>query len=181
MNTYSHYLTTRLLKKHVGEKGIGPMLLGSVMPDVPLGLLTLGYWLSRRGEVSSPGELFGAKYDALYHGNAGWLVGQSLFHAPMMIFLVWGLGRVLKKHSPNWGRRLQWFALGCALHTTIDIFTHFDDGPLILFPFNWQYRFSSPISYWDPAHGGRIFAPLEHLLDLSIIIWWVIQRKRGKA
>lgn len=33
------------------------------------------------------------------------------------------------------------------------------------------------VSYWDPAYGGRIFGPLEHLLDLSLsvyllVAWW---------
>ncbi|MEZ4675136.1 MAG: hypothetical protein R2932_12925 [Caldilineaceae bacterium] len=32
-------------------------------------------------------------------------------------------------------------------HTAIDIPLHYDDGPLLLFPFDWKTRFHSPVSH----------------------------------
>ena len=76
---------------------------------------------------------------------------------------------------------LLWFALGCGLHSCVDILTHYDDGPLLFFPFNWRYRFASPISYWDPRHYANIIAPLEHLMDLFFIGYLVAQWRRKRA
>jgi hypothetical protein len=42
----------------------------------------------------------------------------------------------------------------------------------LLFPFHWQYRFITPISYWDANHYGNIVGPLEHLLNLGIILYF---------
>jgi hypothetical protein len=67
--------------------------------------------------------------------------------------------------------------VGTLFHTFIDIFTHNSDGPLLFFPFNWQYRFASPISYWEGAYYGRAFMFVEYTLDLLILayfawLWW---------
>jgi hypothetical protein len=50
-----------------------------------------------------------------------------------------------------------------ALHGLFDLPLHHDDGHRHLFPIsNW--RFSSPISYWDPNHYGQIFGLFEAVL-----------------
>lgn len=74
-----------------------------------------------------------------------------------------------------------WFALGAGLHSAIDILTHAGDGPLLLFPLNWTYRFSSPVSYWDPEYYGRIFAPIEHVLDVVLLIYIFVNWRRNRA
>lgn len=77
-------------------------------------------------------------------------------------------------------RFLFWFALGCALHSFVDILTHHSDGPLVFFPLNWSYRFASPVSYWDPAYYGDTFSRASDWLNLVIIVWvvgnWAWQR-----
>jgi hypothetical protein len=83
----------------------------------------------------------------------------------------------------GWGNRLLWFAVGAGLHTVVDILTHHDDGPLLLFPFEWSYRFASPVSYWDPNHYGDIFAPLEMIFSGALLLyllvtWWQWRSKR---
>ncbi|CAN5836940.1 hypothetical protein BH24DEI2_BH24DEI2_16360 [soil metagenome] len=83
--------------------------------------------------------------------------------------------------ATRWGRGLLWFAVGAALHTLIDIFTHAGDGPLFLFPLT-TYRFDSPVSYWDPVYYGRAFTVLEYALDALLlaylgVTWW---RRRVK-
>ncbi len=183
MMTQSHLLITGLLGHRLRRSGrrlrFGAFLLGSVLPDVPLILLTLGYvaW-HRWGPALPAGErLFGASYDALYFGNPLWLLATSLFHAPLLIAaLAWG-GRRWRRPS------LVWLAAGCGLHTLLDVFTHHDDGPLLLFPLDWHYRFRAPISYWHPQYGGALFSRLELLLDLAIATYllavaWVARRRR---
>ena len=52
------------------------------------------------------------------------------------------------------------------LHTLGDLPLHHNDGHHHFFPFsNW--RFDSPVSYWDPHHYGNIVAPLEAIAVLA--------------
>ena len=59
-------------------------------------------------------------------------------------------------------RRWMWLFLSMALHALTDLPLHHDDGHRHFWPFsNW--RFESPVSYWDPAHHGAVVASLEAL------------------
>ena len=83
---------------------------------------------------------------------------------------------------PVWSRASRWwrwFFISCLCHSLVDIVTHFDDGPVLFFPFDFSYRFSSPVSYWDPAHYGRQFMVFEVVLDLVLLVWLVINRRQG--
>ncbi|MEJ2750648.1 MAG: metal-dependent hydrolase [Anaerolineae bacterium] len=187
MQTYSHLLITAVLSDQIQrKKAVNPgkaFLLGSVLPDIPLFILSVGHLISRRmnpGAVDS--SLFGASFDTLYLTNPWWIAAHNLFHAPLLILLYTGVGYGLLRQTvrpgwQKWGRPLLWFAAGCGLHSLCDIFTHVTDGPVIFFPFNWHYRFRAPISYWDPRYGGRIFGPIENVCDLGLLIylgqhWW---------
>ena len=172
MMTQSHLLITALLGDRLRRRGaqvrLKGFLLGSFVPDVPLTILTPGYFAYRAWIVSLPeGEhIFGPSYDALYFSNPFWVFWTSLFHAPLLIIALALVARKMERPG------LYWFALGCGLHSFIDIVTHHNDGPLLFFPFNWSYRFSAPVSYWHPAYGGRTFAVFENALDLLIIAYF---------
>jgi hypothetical protein len=76
------------------------------------------------------------------------------------------------------------FAFATGLHSFLDIFTHHDDGPLLLFPFDWSLRFTSPISYWDPEHYGNIFMPIDFgltFLCAGFLIVVAVKRRRARA
>jgi hypothetical protein len=59
-------------------------------------------------------------------------------------------------------RAAGWLAVvaSMALHSTTDLLLHHDDAHAHLFPLS-AWRFRSPLSYWDPAHHGRLFAVAE--------------------
>lgn len=182
MQTYSHFLLTavlrdQLIKRDIAQPGRA-FLVGSVLPDVPLLLLTIGYAASQRGGIS--GEFFGASYDQLYFHNPWWIAGHNLFHALPLILLYGLIGYWGRQKGKRWGPVLFWLAAGCGFHAIIDIFTHVTDGPVLFFPLNWSYRFRAPVSYWDPTYGGRIFAPLEHLLDLVLIAYLVVGWRQAR-
>lgn len=74
------------------------------------------------------------------------------------------------------------------MHTMLDIPTHHNDGPLILFPLEWSVRFYSPVSYWDPRYFGREFALFELLLNLTLLgylfgpgLWRRLRRRHSSA
>ncbi len=181
MQTYSHLLITAVLRhKHKHSSTVQQdkaLLAGSVLPDMPLALLSIGYVIDRRYlRPHLPDKTrCSPTYNDLYFNNKWWIASHNLLHAPLPLFVLGLTGYVGRRKI--WGQQLIQFALGCALHTAIDIFTHADDGPVLLFPFDWHMRFQSPVSYWDPAHNGRLFRIFEHLLDLLLVVYLVIQRK----
>lgn len=204
MNTYSHYIITAYLnrrRKQLEENGgtaaaqgmkLPPVnskafLLGSVLPDFMLIFISaavIGYnRLFSSSEIAR--ENIGYFFSYMYFHDWRIIAAHSMFHAPLIILGLYFLGWWGHKRQRPWGQTLIWFALACGLHSAIDILTHFDDGPVLFFPFNWSYRFSSPVSYWDPNNYGNIFAPLEHLLDLGLIIYlvrdWRRRRKLAQA
>lgn len=185
MQTYSHALITFSLHRAMRRRGIQADLqafvAGAVAPDLPLFVLTLGYVFYYAWLRPSPREDRFSRYDALYFHNPIWIVGHNLFHAPINLCLLMIVGSRAAGRKQPWGARMVWFVLGCLFHTLLDVFTHHHDGPLLLFPVNWQARFRSPVSYWDRRHHGRLFALVEHVIDLAILAglgvnWW---RKRS--
>lgn len=70
------------------------------------------------------------------------------------------------------GTALVIFAGAALLHVLTDLPLHHDDGHPHLWPLStWIY--SSPVSYWDPAHYGRIWTIIEILIAavLILVLW----------
>jgi len=212
MQTYTHYVMTALINQHLNNRPptdpsaadqstteqptalpplrSGWLLLGSVMPDVPLILIFFGTFAADllAGNSFAPGDegavesYTGYLFRYAFFEDPWVKLAHNLFHAPLMILLYIALGYWLwKRSSPSqrqrgqkWGAALFWFGCACALHTAIDIPVHYDDGPLIFFPFDWETRFYGPISYWEQGRGGEWFAIFEHLLLLGMLIYWGI-------
>lgn len=191
MQTYSHFLMTALagdrLQKRQVKVHTKAFLLGSVLPDMALFALTGWFLVYYRWFVPAeqrPDSVFGDLYDQYYFHNPIWIVAHNLFHAPFILTTLGVIGYLGMRRGKGWGAALFWLAIGCGFHSLIDIFTHYNDGPLLFFPFDWRYRFTAPISYWDPQHGGRIFAPFELALDLLMIAYFVViwlRRRRPQA
>jgi hypothetical protein len=154
------------------------VLAASLLPDIPLFLLTVWYF-------AVYGFNFGPRYDEFYYESPLWIVSHNLFHGPLVIMGLAALGLVLYKTASRGraGHRLGVFllslAFGTGLHSFLDILTHHNDGPLLLFPLEWSLRFSSPISYWDPEHYAGFILPIETLATLLFGIYW-LRRLRNR-
>jgi hypothetical protein len=171
---------------------------GSVAPDIPLYLLSVGGFAWFRGVLGwTPERTFERLYDVLFFQDPVWIASHNLLHAPLLLLA--GLAFMAlegrwRRVAPDLAgvtidaqvleraarRRAWWstFLLFCLVHAVIDVFTHYDDGPLVLFPFDWTTRFFSPVSYWDPDHFGRPFTFLEGLLDLVLLAWLLAPKLR---
>lgn len=186
MQTYSHLLITAVVNEKLKDKGVAvaskALLLGSIAPDIPLILISIGFiaYTQFFGSATVGDVSFMESYDRHYFTNPYWIAAHNFLHAPLLILLYGGIGYWRMKKGNRWGKMLFWFAIGCGLHSTLDILTHVHDGPVLFFPLNWTYRFSSSVSYWDPEHGGSIFAPLEHLMDVGILIYLFRRWRRGR-
>ncbi len=176
MQTYSHVLLTVWLRSRLAKRRAAPppgaLVLGSFAPDLPLLLLTLWYFY-RQYSLHGPGfPLFGPDYDAYYFHDPLWIAAHNVFHAPAAVLIWTALGYFagVRRGNPFW-TAFFWFAVGCAFHSLIDVATHYDDGPLLWFPFDWETRFYSPISYWDRRHYAGVVSPIEHAMDALILAW----------
>lgn len=177
MNTPSHFLMTAALDKALPRVPIHQQafLLGSVAPDLPLWVLSLGgivyYHFILGWSMTATSRLIFAD---LYFYNPFWLAFHNLLHAP--ILLVLGIALVWKKRRNigSVGRWLLWFLFACLFHSAVDIFTHVNDGPLLFFPLSWSIRFHSPISYWDPRYHGREFSRFEMALD-GLLMFYLLR------
>jgi hypothetical protein len=177
VNTPSHLIINAALWKRAtagGKLAIprSAFLLGAVLPDMPLWLLwagTLAYHRVIRGDASYP--IWSEAYDQRYFSDPLWIAGYNVFHAPALLLI--GLGVLWRFRSSEGKPGSWWFWLlaGCLVHSALDIPAHVDDGPLLLFPFEWSVRFQSPVSYWNPRSFGREFTVFELLLDLVLLMY----------
>jgi membrane-bound metal-dependent hydrolase YbcI (DUF457 family) len=174
MNTPSHFIMTAALERGLQRVPIlkRAFLLGSIAPDIPLWLLSIGgmiYYPLIQGWSRESTARF--MFDELYFHNPVWIVLHNFLHSPVLLLA--GLAIVWKKRR-NIGSRSRWgfwFLMACLLHSGVDILTHADDGPLLFFPFDWATRFHSPISYWDSRHYGREFQRFELALNGVLLVY----------
>lgn len=190
MQTYSHVLVNAAAGRGLqdGRPGrYGAFVLGALLPDVPLLLLSAGFLAARAAPLGGVrvDALFGASYGALYFQHPVWVASHNLLHAPLVLIAMaavgaWGVGT-----GRSWGGLLSALVAGAMLHALVDVVTHHGDGPLLLFPLEWSVRFESPVSYWNPGYGGGLFAAAEHALDLAILGWlgrrWWVGRRGAEA
>jgi len=152
---------TRLGRLFSDKQNTRAFIVGGFAPDLGLYVLTLGaaifYPLVRDMSVQDAMQL---AFDDLFFNDPVWLIVQNTLHSPVVVV-------ALATAAYLSGRtRVLSFALGCLLHTIIDIPVHHDDGPLVLFPFDWDTRITSPVSYWDADHYGAIVGPIDLAITL---------------
>ncbi len=86
---------------------------------------------------------------------------------------------VLAMIAMAWRKSAVGFTLFASMlvHCVLDLLVHHDDGHRHFYPFN-DWRYSSPVSYWDPAHFGDIVGMIEVISAtlLSGWLWWAAAR-----
>lgn len=119
---------------------------GAVIPDLPIFVLFL---VARLALGQPASEIWTRTYF-----EPGWQLAVDLAHSmPLAI-----AGLVVAR----WRGRAAWQALFASmlLHSALDLPVHTDDAHRHFLPLtNW--RFHSPLSYWDPRSHGREVAALE--------------------
>ncbi|MEM9645496.1 MAG: hypothetical protein AAF989_10920 [Planctomycetota bacterium] len=164
-------------------QAVGPMptsavLLGAIAPDLPLYFLSFGgaawfHW----GQGMSLADTGSWMFGNLFYNDPWWITLHNSLHSPLVSLVALGLLFWRYGSSGIRGSWWAWFFGSCLLHTMVDIPVHHDDGPLVFWPLNWQYRFASPLSYWDSNHHAGWMVPLEAVLALAlgvriVIQWW---------
>lgn len=161
MITSTHAVVSAAVAAYARRRGSGILrsaatrrwfVAGGVAPDLPGLALAVGaaiyYPLVRH---MTRRDTFEYVTQDRYFNSPIWIVGHNSLHSPILLLAAWQATRRLEGQPASAALA---FITGAALHAAMDIPVHHDDGPLVLFPLNWRYRVRSPISYWNPAHGG---------------------------
>lgn len=140
--------------------------LGGILPDVPMLLTVL---VLKLASIPDP-IIFGVIY-----WQEWWQVANGIAHN----FFLWGgvflLALALRERLAatavaidRWSAVMVFAASGL-IHTLIDFLCHREDAHMSFWPVT-RWKFMSPVSYWDGAHYGHIFALFEAGLGLALAL-----------
>ena len=174
MRTYSHaaltWATARL--KYPFEVSVAAWgVSGAALPDLPalVGVVWLG---SRRRRLDRPALREEVCAKRSFAGPDAALHSALPVSALLLILLTHGS----KERSLR--KPLLAFLIGWAGHVLTDALTHAEDARPILWPLS-EWRFRSPISYWDRSYHGHAFAAVEHGTLLLIVARTISRRVRA--
>ena len=151
-------------------------VFGGLAPDLGLYALTAGaaVYFPLTKDMSLRDSMQYA-FDELFFNNSTWIAIHNTFHSPVVLAALALIGKVTDK------RGLVAFAAGCLVHSAMDIPVHHNDGPLLFFPFDWNIRFDSPVSYYDRDYYGAIVGPIDFAITIFggagvLRMWWKTRR-----
>jgi hypothetical protein len=146
MNTPAHVAASLLVwRKEPGWAAATAVTIGAILPDLPM----FGFYAYQKTVGSSEKQI----WNELYFRD-DWQLLFDLFNsipiALVLIFVCYIVGF-------RFGLLL---AASALLHMVCDLPLHHDDAHRHFLPLtNWRYE--SPLSYWDPRHFGLIFIWIE--------------------
>lgn len=165
MNTPAHAVFNLIVlgrKNH--PEDLTPIAFGAVLPDMPMVL----FYSVHKVILGTPEMVI---WTEAYH-SPGWQVFFDLLNSLPIIaligFVAWQLG----------SRWITILSASMALHALCDLPLHNTDAHRHFYPFS-DWRFESPISYWDPSHYGLWFAGAE-IAMVIIGALWLLRRYQSR-
>lgn len=139
MNTPSHVLINCAAVGSRPPRRLWPALLGGALPDAPMYL----FYAYEKLILRVPEHQI---WRQDYFASPIQPVLDALHSFPLILA---ALAAALVARSEV----LKWLSLSLLLHACLDFPLHHDDAHRQFFPLS-DYRFASPVSYWDPRHYG---------------------------
>jgi LexA-binding, inner membrane-associated putative hydrolase len=164
MNTQSHALMGAVLFGRGLSRRAWAGVAGGLAPDVAMIAIVAGLKISGIADRVIFGELYWQSW---------WQITNGIAHS----FLLWGglliLALMLRpKEQSFWQSQDRWtlvsiFASSALLHSVVDFLCHREDAHMSFWPLtNW--KFVSPVSYYDSNHFGSEFGMFEAGLGLAM-------------
>ena len=156
MNTPTHLLIGAVALARPDDRSRNSaVVVGSLLPDMPIYLM----WLGAKFVFRVPEREI---WQHLYWSEPWQTLGAIVNSLPLYLTLL-----VLA-----WGRGMEWlriFALAALLHLAFDFPFHNEDAHRHFWPIS-DWRFRSPLSYWNSAHHGDIVGIVEIAMALVLIV-----------
>ncbi len=113
--------------------------------------------------MGSPESLIWSELYFLPH----WQNFIDIFNSVPIILIALACGIYFKKTT------LSVIAISMALHVLLDLPLHHDDAHRHFFPLT-DWRYMSPVSYWDPRHHGDIMKVVQiAVVAFGLIVLWI--------
>lgn len=153
LNTPTHVAASLLVwRKESDWKSVVAVACGAFLPDAPM----FGFYgYQRLWAGASEREIWTTSYF-----DPSWQLFFDLFNSiPIAVVMV----LLCRRLGLRFGQLVSASAL---LHMCCDLPVHHDDAHRHFLPLS-DWRFESPISYWDPQHHGVIFAIVEMIFAIT--------------
>lgn len=140
----------------VTKKRTLAFVLGAIFPDTLTWLFFIVYGLI----LGYSGEVM---WDDMYF-NSAWSIPITLTHS----FILWPL-LIATSTYLGW-KFLRWFSISALFHSAVDFLVHTDDAYRHFYPLS-DFKFHSPISYWNPAEYGVYVGAFDSLLVIFLLVF----------
>ena len=138
------------------------VLLGALIPDAAIYGLFLWSKFAGIPEATVWNQLYWQEPWQTYTA-----AGNSIpFYAMILLLGIVALRQVRSAHKI--GIVLTFLALAALVHIAGDLPVHVADAHRHFWPIS-DWKFISPVSYWNPDHHGRVFMVFETLLGILIM------------
>ena len=153
---YSWTLAEKVLHDRSQRTLLLMALIGGILPDIALYFFFIYYKLI----MGVPTNLI---WSELYFDSA-WTPIFTLAHSFILWPVLLAVAQLYKK------RCLFWLSIGAFTHSVTDFFVHNTDAYAHFWPFsNW--KFFSPLSYWDPNYYGEFVSRLDSFFILLLLLF----------
>ncbi len=164
MNTPAHAIFNLLvLSPRRRTESVIPVAVGSLLPDLPM----IWFYFHHKVVLRTSEAII---WTEAYYRPAWQALFDSFNSLPLLVpaaLAAWALK----------ARRTGLLLVSMALHAVCDLPLHNEDAHRHFYPLS-DWRFASPISYWDPGHFGFYFGLAEILLVISGTIF-LLRRYRA--
>lgn len=153
MNTPAHIAASLLVWRNEPTwLGMAAVTFGATLPDLPM----FGFYVYQKIVGSTEIEIWSQLYF-----EERWQLFFDVFNSIPLAILCMVV--FAARRRPFLGL----IAVSALLHMLCDLPVHHDDAHRHFVPLsNW--RFQSPLSYWDPKHHGIYFAVFEFCFALAV-------------
>jgi hypothetical protein len=129
---------------------------GGLIPDLP----TYAFFFVNTFLLGTSQQLM---WDTLYFDSA-WSPFITLSHSLILWPIILLVAVILKKNL------LKYFTVSALLHVVLDFFVHHDDAYRHFWPLT-DWKFFSPLSYYDPKHYGNWVGAIDSILIIGLLLW----------
>lgn len=164
MNTQTHGLMGLLVFGGKSKPTAWAGFIGGILPDIPM----ICACLTGLMQGQSARYIFGDLYfqprmqylNGMAHSFILWSLALAIGLLIQRRMAKTGIDDALQFTSPTWPGILIAFSGAGLLHCTVDFLCHREDAHMQFLPIS-DWRFMSPVSYYDPRHFGTIFGLFE--------------------